>query len=128
MAEAPRVLVVEDDHTIREVLVTALEEEGYRVREAAHGRAALDLLEAWPADLIVLDLMLPVLDGWSFLAERQRLDRAAGAPVVVVSASRQAASGLSRDLGVAAYLVKPFMLDTLLDTVEQTLRASGRRT
>jgi DNA-binding response OmpR family regulator len=121
------VLVVEDDHTIREVLVTALEEEGYRVREAVHGRAALDLLEGWPADLIVLDLMLPVLDGWTFLAERRRLDRAASAPVVVVSASRQAVSGLSSDLGVAACLVKPFMLDALLDTVEQTLRSRDRR-
>ena len=121
MPDASKVLVVEDDETIREVLTTTLEEEGYAVRAVTHGREALDVLAGWPADLIVLDLMLPILDGWGFLAERRRLGVAEAVPVVVVSASRRGGTARSVD-GVAAVLPKPFALEELLAAVERAIR------
>ena len=124
MPDAGGVLVVEDDETIREVLTDALSDEGYTVRAVTHGREALGVLAEWRADLIVLDLMLPILDGWGFLEERRRLGVAEGVPVVVVSASRRGPSALGVD-GVAAVLAKPFTLDELLGTVGRTIRRAG---
>ena len=120
MPDAARVLVVEDDAMIREVLTMTLDEEGYEVRAVTHGREALDVLGGWPADLILLDLMLPILDGWGFLAERQRLGVAEAVPVIVVSAARRAVAVRTGD-GVAGVLPKPFTLDELLATVEDAL-------
>jgi DNA-binding response OmpR family regulator len=123
MPELARVLVVEDDRIIREVLTLALEDEGYVVRSAVQGQQALEQLRTWPADLIVLDLMLPVMDGWTFLRERQRLalcpgcgghrpDR--GAP----SRSRPRCARWRHALALA----KPFELDELLAALASLLR------
>jgi CheY-like chemotaxis protein len=111
------ILVVEDDATTREALALALEADGYQTARAANGRDALDLLRQGPApDLIVLDLMMPVLDGWQFRL-RQRADAVLAAiPVVVVSADgdlpRRADS-----LGAAAVLEKPVEPGRLVDAV-----------
>ena len=66
-----RVLVVDDDASIRELLSTALEEDGYEVVPAVNGQDALAVCERWRPDVIVLDLMMPVMDGWTF-AKRLR--------------------------------------------------------
>ncbi len=82
------ILVVEDDAATREALVLLLEAEGFAVRSAANGREALDVLEgaAVRPRLILLDLMMPVMDGWQFLAERRRRpDRFSGSTVVLLS-------------------------------------------
>ena len=121
MADPRRVLVVEDERGIREALEAAFLDEGYDVRTATHGREALDTLAAWPAELILLDLMLPIMDGWVFLRERQRLGAAPEARVIVVSATREARNGTAAELGVAAIIPKPFDLDRLLDTAAQLL-------
>ena len=111
-----RVLVVDDDAVIRETLATALCDEGYAVRCAEDGRVALDILATWRPDVIVLDLMMPVMNGHAFLAAKAALESAARIPVVVMSAahqiSRQAAA-----LNAAAVFPKPFDLGALLDTV-----------
>jgi DNA-binding response OmpR family regulator len=114
-------MVVEDDDLIREALEATLVDEGYEVRAVAHGRQALQALRTWPADLILLDLMLPIMDGWVFLAERQRLSLAPNARVAVVSATRQARNGDARALGVDAVIPKPFDLDLLLATTARLL-------
>ncbi len=119
-----RVLVVEDDTHIRSILETALVDEGYDVRVAAHGLEGLSLLADWPADVILLDLMLPVMDGWTFLAERQQGKIAPHARVVVLSASRGARPEELREQGVDAVIPKPFNLDTLLDRLTELLQTS----
>ncbi|MDP8923245.1 MAG: response regulator [Chloroflexota bacterium] len=111
-----RVLVVEDDDAIRSLLDLVLAAEGYDVRTAEHGGAALDVLERWSPHLILLDLMMPVLDGWGFRARQVANPSWAAIPVILLSAvyevSRQA-----EVLAVAAVHAKPFDLDDLLATV-----------
>jgi len=83
----PHILVVDDNVDVRESLAEVLELAGYSVETAENGRVALDMLEAQPADLVLLDLMMPVMDGWQ-VVEAMRGDRElAGVPVVIVSAS-----------------------------------------
>ena len=82
--ESSRVLVVDDDVVIRETLATALCDEGYSVRCAEDGRVALDTLAAWRPDVIVLDLMMPVMDGHAFLAAKAALESAARIPVIIL--------------------------------------------
>src|SRR6478752_7080654 len=114
--ENRQVLVVEDDRTIRRLLHECLEDEGYRVREAAHGEEALEILEHWQRDVIVLDLMMPRMDGWAFRAEQRHLQRGVDIPLVVLSASRDSVAA-GEEMRAAAVVGKPFDLDTFLDVV-----------
>lgn len=120
MSPAPRILVVEDDNAIRQIIAELLEEEGYRVECAVNGADALARLEASEAPaLILLDLTMPVMDGWSFRETQRRDPRLALIPTVVVTASHandpHAADGLAAD----AFLAKPFDLDRLIATVHR---------
>jgi CheY-like chemotaxis protein len=111
-----RVLLVEDDLEIRDVLQDLLEAEGYDVIPASHGRQALDYLEGTSADglpdLVVLDLMIPLVDGTQVLATMKRNPRLAPIPVVVLSAVAR-----ERPVGADAFLPKPIPLQTLFDTI-----------
>jgi CheY-like chemotaxis protein len=80
------VLIVEDDTALRELLRRMLEREGYAVVEAEHGRAALDRLREGTPGIILLDLMMPVMDGFEFLVELRREDAWRGIPVIVLTA------------------------------------------
>ena len=117
MSAPSTVLVVEDDDAIRDVLEAALADEGYAVRAVRQGQAALEALRDSPPDVVLLDLMLPVLDGWGFLEERVRLGLALDTRVIVLSASRRAAALERERLAVWAVVAKPFELDDLLTTV-----------
>lgn len=110
------VLIVEDDLDTRETLGAALEAEGYEVALAAHGREGLERLAVSPLPcLILLDLMMPVMDGVEFLGALEADPTLASIPVVVVSAySTRAAS-----LKVAGFLPKPVNLDRLLTWTER---------
>jgi CheY-like chemotaxis protein len=114
------ILVVDDDAPIREAFEEVLVDEGYAVRCAANGREALQILRDAPgeAQLILLDLMMPVMNGWDFRAEQQRDPALAGIPVVVVSADREVRTKIA-DLAIDHYLVKPVDLDHLLAVVRQ---------
>jgi DNA-binding response OmpR family regulator len=114
---AERILVVEDDPTIREVVAVALADEGYSVREASDGEAALVALRTWPPDLVVLDLMLPGLDGWGILTERRRRNLAPGARFIVLSAHQRTRGADWADPDVVAVIPKPFNLDPFLAAV-----------
>jgi DNA-binding response OmpR family regulator len=116
-----RVLVVEDEANIADVLVMALEEEGYTVRTAADGRQALAVLREWPPQVVLLDLMLPILDGWSLLEEWRRSGLAPEARVVVVSAARTAPATRGGDPRIAAVIPKPFDLNRVLAAVGMLL-------
>jgi CheY-like chemotaxis protein len=119
-----RVLVVDDDAGIRGVLHLVLGQEGFQVREAENGRRALEALETWRADVILLDLMMPVMDGVSFLAEKRETVAIADIPVVVLTASRPILASTAEPLGCAATLSKPFDLNLLVDSVSAL--ANGR--
>src|SRR3989442_14556791 len=113
-----RVLVVDDEPTIRELVGEALREAGYWVETAAHGAEALQLMHgAQPPQAIVLDLMMPRLDGTGFV-ERMRLNpRLASVPIVLVTAAYGAAQAAER-MGAHVCITKPFELDHLVQAVD----------
>jgi signal transduction histidine kinase len=119
-----RILVVEDDRQILAIISLLLEDEGYEVLTATDGKQALARLrEGLSPDLIILDLMLPTLDGWEFRAI-QRADPALGAiPVLVVSADSSAKAAV---IDASGFLRKPFGAEDLLGRVNQLLRERVR--
>jgi two-component system, OmpR family, phosphate regulon response regulator PhoB len=122
---APRghVLVVDDEPMVREVITTYLERDGYRVASVADGAAALRWLEAGRPDLVILDLMLPTVDGLSVLAQlRKTVD---SLPVIVVTARGEEPDRvLGLELGADDYVVKPFSPRELVARVSSVLRRS----
>ncbi|HVZ72486.1 MAG TPA: response regulator [Polyangia bacterium] len=112
------VLVVEDDADITEALVQVLESEGMAVRAAGNGQIALDLLRAPGSPLpcvILLDLMMPVMDGWTFRSTQLRDPTIAHIPVVILTAGGPAA--VTDRVRADAMLRKPVDLETLLATL-----------
>lgn len=120
-----RILVVDDDADIRDALEQVLLSAGNRVSTAKNGKDALDLIQTIRPDVILLDLMMPVMDGFRF-REAQKQDRTlADIPVVIISAvAAQNAAALG---DVAACLAKPFSIDVLLDTISMCQRQESRR-
>jgi CheY-like chemotaxis protein len=113
------VLVVEDDDDIRSTLAELLSMEGYAVATAANGKQALRMASHAAPDAIVLDLMMPVMDGWGFLASYRSLPRYRDVPIVVMSAAYSLRTAAERlcNLGVRAVIAKPFDLDALVALV-----------
>jgi CheY-like chemotaxis protein len=111
------VLVVDDDPDILQTLALCLSTEGYRVVMASNGQEALKLLEHEKPACILLDLMMPVMDGWQFVAE---LDTRGWrkSPLLILSADRSV-QGHATNLRADAFLAKPFDLDELLGKVQQ---------
>ena len=111
-----RVLVVDDDPAIRHVIATALADEGYEVVTAANGQEAMEQIHTQPPSAVLLDLNMPVMNGWELTAQVQ----ASGLPVplVFMTAGDRARAEAARHQ-VAGYLSKPFDLSLLLDCVEQ---------
>jgi DNA-binding response OmpR family regulator len=120
----PRILVVDDDATVSEVVARYLERDGYAVETVADGRVALQRALAAPPDLLVLDLMLPGVDG---LEVCRRLRALAPVPIVILTARSQEADRIvGLDLGADDYVSKPFSTKELVARVRAVLRrASG---
>ena len=112
------VLIVEDDADLREMMAQLLQLEGFDAHTVANGREALDYLkdDGAPPRLILLDMMMPVMDGWEFRREQQRSPKLAEVPVIVLSALDQTRVG---DIGAVAFLKKPLDFDRLLDLVRR---------
>ncbi|HEX8539031.1 MAG TPA: response regulator [Cystobacter sp.] len=118
-------LVVDDDPDILEALSEILEAEGFEIRRARNGKEALERLEPDPPQLILLDLMMPVMDGWEFAQRMRQRPSVAHIPIIVLSADRNV--GLkATDIGATGHLAKPFELSDLLDMVRRAL-ANGSR-
>jgi CheY-like chemotaxis protein len=112
------ILLAEDDDFSRDVLTQLLRAEGYHVTAVANGREALDCLRrADSPDLILLDLVMPVLDGWEFCRRHSRDPRLASIPVLVVSGADPGPALLTGPLRVAGYLRKPVRVRELLDRI-----------
>ncbi len=118
-------MVVDDEAQIRDVLQTALTEEGYDVRGVANGADALSVARTWRPNAIVLDLMMPVMNGWQF-AEAYGAQPGEKAPIVVLTAAGPGAIRSTSSLGViSVVLTKPVDLDELEQTLTHHL--SSRR-
>jgi CheY-like chemotaxis protein len=117
--EPKRVMVVDDEPSIRELLAAWLRDEGFEVTTAGNGLEALAKLEDFRPDAIVLDLMMPVMDGCAFAEACHKMTAPAGIPILVVSAAHalSKAADRLRQYGVRACLAKPFDLDVLTATV-----------
>jgi CheY-like chemotaxis protein len=114
---AKRILVVEDDPGVRDVLTETLEEEGYEVYPATNGAEGLMKLSEHPVDLVLLDMRTPVLDGWGF-ARAFRAGPGPHPPVVVISAATDAAQH-AKEIDAAAFLAKPFSLEEAVALVRR---------
>ena len=114
------VLIVEDDPDIRNAIVEVLSDGNYRALEASNGADALDELRAAtpPPCVILLDVMMPVMDGKEFRSLQRGDESLNGIPVVVLSAHADATS-YAEQMQAAGFLKKPVDLSTLLQTVEQ---------
>jgi signal transduction histidine kinase/BarA-like signal transduction histidine kinase len=123
-AEARRILVVEDDLEIQEALTSLLEGEGYEVWTSGDGREALNRLRQDTADLIILDLMLPVMNGWQFRHAQRNDPALSSIPVIAVSAD---ASAQASTIHAEHYLRKPFKAEELLLSVERILLQQERQ-
>jgi phosphate regulon transcriptional regulator PhoB len=120
---ASRVLVVEDEPDIRDLLAFHLERDGYQVTRATTGREALRQLRAAPPDLVILDLMLPELDGLE-VCRRLRADPATAAlPVIMLTAKGDEVDRVvGLEMGADDYVVKPFSPKEMLARVRAVLR------
>jgi two-component system OmpR family response regulator len=118
-----RVLVVEDEPDMRDAVAMYLREESYSIDTAADGKEGLYKAQTWDYDAIVLDVMLPIIDGWKLLSE---LRKTKSTPVLMLTA-RDAVEDRIRGLNSGAddYLVKPFVLSELVARVRALIRRSA---
>jgi DNA-binding response OmpR family regulator len=116
-------MVVEDEAAIAELVAAALEDEGYRVLTARDGHDALQLVQRAPPDAIVLDLMLPNLDGWQVIRWCRAHHSTTAIPIIVVSAALDAPQ--DADIEPLVFVEKPFDLDVLLVLVEDAVSPSA---
>jgi DNA-binding response OmpR family regulator len=118
-----KALIVDDDPDIAELVRMALTDEGYEVVLAPNGAAALAAWNVQPFDIILLDMRMPVMDGWTFARTYRELP-GPHAPVIVVTAARDA-SERAAEISADGFLAKPFSLDELFDTVSRHVRRSS---
>ncbi|MFC4260510.1 sigma-54-dependent transcriptional regulator [Marinobacter lacisalsi] len=122
----PQILIVEDDHDLREALVTTLELAKFRVREAASGEKALEELAKGPVDMVVSDVNMPGMSGHDLLAEV--LKAYPGLPMMLITAYGQISDAVNAmQTGAIDYLVKPFEPQVLVEAVEKVVGAGAKR-
>jgi CheY-like chemotaxis protein len=117
-----RVLVIDDDDAVCEVLREALSEDGYAVATVPHGAAALELVKHHQPEVILLDLRMPIMDGWSF-AEQYRRAAKPAASLILLSALKDVEQSAKR-LGAVAFIQKPFEIDEVVQLIERCISAS----
>jgi|SRR5579859_5294741 len=119
-----RILIVEDKATSRELLRTVLEKQGYGVLEAHDGKEALRILREGVPDLVLLDLQIPLHNGYEVLREIRRDDRLAAVPVVALTASAmQGDREKALAAGFTGYIAKPVAMAHIRDEVNRLLAA-----
>ena len=119
----PLVLIVDDDPRIREFVRVNLEMDGYVVREAGSAEEGLEALEEQPPDLILLDVMMPGVDGWEMLRRMQERHGMGAIPVVMFSGQADSSDSDAQARGARAFLGKPFNPQDLITRTKDLLRA-----
>jgi CheY-like chemotaxis protein len=120
-----RVLAVEDDQTIRDLLIELLTGEGFEIQCAANGLEALAILGGWIPDVIILDLMMPVMDAEVFREHQLKMQRAANVPIVVLSALNDV-QDRAKAIGASGVISKPFDLDILVKMLRKIVPAAAK--
>ena len=119
-----RILVVEDEETLAHALASVLEDEGFEAAIAPDGEVALQKIAQWRPDLVLLDLMMPVVDGFGVLDALEKAP-SDGRPIVVVTTA--ASPHVIDRRRCAELLIKPFRLEKLLDAVKRGLGDGERK-
>lgn len=113
------ILVIDDDSGIRESIRLILETEGFHVKVASNGVEALKVLAHDSACcLIFVDIMMPVMDGWAFIKQKQNSSKIADLPIVVISAFTDSSQKSDKSLNIDAFLAKPIKYDSLVGLAE----------
>lgn len=121
---AKKILLVDDNNHLRTMMSLLLKDEGYEVTEVAEGSETMMWVHEHPFDLIVLDIMMPLLDGYTVLQYIRNTARNGDTPVVIVSARAQEADvEKGYGLGANAYVTKPFEPENFLQTVRELVQA-----
>ena len=118
------VLVVDDDTAIRSLVETVLTDEGYEVATAENGRHALEVLKRVRPHVILLDMRMPVMNGWEFAAAYRKTP-GPHAPILVITAGLDGKQK-ARDISADGLVTKPFDLDVLLEAVQKYTLAGSR--
>ncbi|MEX1047343.1 MAG: response regulator [Actinomycetota bacterium] len=120
--QKPSILIVDDDPVIRRLLQVNFRLEGYEVETAALGQESIELARSNTPDVIVLDVMMPGMDGWEVCRSMREESSLADVPIVFLSAKSQDQNPKdSKELGIAAYVTKPFDPSELVTIVERAL-------
>lgn len=114
------ILVVDDDRLSRELSKRKLEEQGYYVLTGENGQDALNCLDIKLPDMIILDVQMPDMDGYSFILEKNKVEEFKDIPVVMLTGSAETGPLFKRH-GVKGYLLKPLKLQELLDIVKEII-------
>ena len=114
--------MIDDDESVCEVLREALTDEGYAVATVPHGAAALELVKHHQPAVIILDLRMPIMDGWSF-AEQYRRQAKPAASLILLTAMKDIEES-ARRVGAAAYIQKPFELTEVVSKIEHCIAAN----
>ena len=120
---AKKIIYVEDDPEMIDLVIMILNRRGYQVKGAHGGRQGLDILQDLRPDIILLDLMMPDLDGWDVYHQIKAMDEISNTPVIIITAKAQA---IDRVLGlhiakVDDYISKPFRPQELVDSIERVI-------
>ena len=117
---ARKILVVEDDHNISDLIRMYLEKEGFEIQTAFDGGAAVEAFRAWQPDMVLLDIMLPVMDGWAVCGRIRETSRA---PIIMITAKSEVFDRIQGlEMGADDYIVKPFEMKELIARINAVLR------
>lgn len=120
---AKKILITEDSPTVLEILKSVLEEEGYEVNAAADGQQALNLAKAERPDLIILDLMLPKIDGYKVCRMLKFDEKYKDIPIIMLTArTNETDEKLGKEVGADAYIRKPFEPEAVIDEIKKLLK------
>lgn len=123
-----RILVVDDDEHIRKSLAQYLEMEDFDVDVASSGPEALNRAGRQAPDLVLLDIMMPGMDGFEVVEKLRQESATRQVPIILLTARGQDTDVIKGyQLGVSSYLTKPFNLDELVDTIREVFEADGRK-
>ena len=120
---AKSIVVADDDPDILSIVAMSLETQGYDVYKATNGREAVDLVRDHHPDLIILDMMMPVMSGYEAIAELKADDSTRDIPIIGLSAKAMATDmERATDVGIDGYITKPFRIAQVLSVVENYLQ------